>query len=140
MADSTELPGQDARGPAQPDEPIAAAGAEEILNADAQSPTGRPVDRPTASSRARQMAGGKLEDTARRMRDLGDRAAAKNRLLGPTRPLARNAADGIDNAARYVRQRELDEMRTDLETQVREHPLASVALAFMAGYALRRIF
>lgn len=124
----------------QREEPIAGAGAEEILETDAAAPGGRPVDRPSASSRAREMAGGKLEQTADRVRSLGDRAAAKNRLLGPTRPLARNAADGIDNAARYVRQHELDEMRTDLETQVRAHPLASVAIAFLAGYTLRRIF
>lgn len=90
--------------------------------------------------RARAAAGGKLEDTARRVRDLGDRAAMKNRALERARPLANSAADGLDSAARYVRERELEEMRNDLEAQVRRHPLASVALAFMAGYALRRLF
>lgn len=90
--------------------------------------------------RARAAAGGRLEDTARRVRELGDRAATKNRALERARPLADGAAEGLDSAARYVRERELGEMRSDLETQVRRHPLASVALAFMAGYALRRIF
>ena len=90
---------------------------------------------------ARSAAGGKLEETARRVRELGDRAAAKSPALASrARPLANNAADGIDSAARYVRERELDEMRGDLEAQVRRHPLASVAVAFLAGYALRRIF
>ncbi|MBW3553279.1 MAG: hypothetical protein KY466_07210 [Gemmatimonadetes bacterium] len=89
---------------------------------------------------ARAAAGGKLEETARRVRELGDRTAAKNRALQRARPLANNAADNIDSAARYVRERELDEVRSDLEEQVRRHPLASVAMAFLAGYTLRRLF
>jgi hypothetical protein len=89
---------------------------------------------------ARRAASEKLEVAAQRVRQLGDRAATKNPILGRTRPLAYNAADGIDGAADYVRTHELDEMRTDLEGQIRRHPLASVGIAFLAGYALRRIF
>lgn len=96
--------------------------------------------RGSAVERARRAAGGRLEETAQRVRTLGDRAAARNPVLGRTRPLAYGAATGIDQAADYVRTRELDEMRTDLETQVRRHPLASVAVAFLAGYTVRRIF
>lgn len=98
-----------------------------------------PSDR-VAGARAREAMGEKLEDTAGRVRELGDRAAARNRLLAPTRPLAYDAARSIDNAAEYLRTRELDAMRTDLETQVRRHPLAAVTMAFLAGYTLRRIF
>lgn len=93
-----------------------------------------------AVDKARHAASGKLEETATRVRELGDRAAERNAILRRTQPLAYNAADGIDHAADYVRTRELDEMRTDLETQVRRHPLASVAIAFFAGYTLRRLF
>ena len=89
---------------------------------------------------ARERASGKLEETARRVRELGDRAASRNSALERARPMAHNAADGIDSAARYVRERELDEVRSDLEEQVRRHPLASIALAFLAGYGLRRLF
>lgn len=95
---------------------------------------------PRAGDRAREVVGEKLEETAGRVRELGDRAAERNRLLATTRPLAYDAARGIDNAAEYFRSRELDAMRTDLETQVRRHPLAAVAVAFLAGYTLRRIF
>lgn len=91
-------------------------------------------------SKAREAASGRLEEAATRVRELGERAATRNRFLGPTRPLANNAADGIHHAADYVRTREIDEMRTDLETTVRRHPLTSVAVAFLAGYTLRRIF
>lgn len=98
-----------------------------------------PSDR-SALARARHAAGGRLEEAAVRVRELGDQAAARNRLLGPTRPLANTAAERIDGAAEYVRTHEIDEMRTDLETTVRRHPLASVAVAFFAGYTLRRLF
>ncbi|MGK7311506.1 MAG: hypothetical protein ACN0LA_04645 [Candidatus Longimicrobiales bacterium M2_2A_002] len=98
-----------------------------------------PSDR-VAGERAREAMGEKLEETAGRVRELGDRAAARNRLLAPTRPLAYDAARSIDNAADYLRTRELEAMRTDLETQVRRHPLATVAVAFLAGYAVRRLF
>lgn len=90
--------------------------------------------------RAREAMGEKLEETAGRVRELGDRAAARNQLLAPTRPLAYDAARSIDHAAHYVRTRELHGMKTDLEVQVRRHPLAAVAVAFLAGYTLRRIF
>ncbi len=98
-----------------------------------------PSDR-SALDRARRAAGGRLDEAAVRVRELGERAAARNRFLGPTRPLTDNAAEGIQHAADYVRTREIDEMRSDLETTVRRHPLASVAVAFFAGYTLRRMF
>jgi hypothetical protein len=31
-------------------------------------------------------------------------------------------------------------MRSDLETQIRRHPLAAIGVAFLAGYTLRRLF
>lgn len=95
---------------------------------------------PRPGHRAREVVGEKLEETAGRVRELGDRAAARNRILAPTRPLAYDAARGIDNAADYFRTRELEAVKSDLETQVRRHPIASMAVAFLAGYTLRRIF
>lgn len=98
-----------------------------------------PSDR-RPGDRARETVGETLEETAARVRELGDRAAARTRLLAPTRPLAYDAARGMDNAADYFRTRELEAMKTDLEAQVRRHPVASLAVAFLAGYTLRRIF
>jgi hypothetical protein len=88
----------------------------------------------------RRAASDKLEEAASRVREMGDRAAAKNQILRRTRPLVYNAADGIDGAADYVRTHELDEMRGDLETQIRRNPLAAIGLAFLAGYTVRRLF
>lgn len=95
---------------------------------------------PGALHRARLAASGRLDEAAARVRELGEQAATRNRLLRPTRPLADNAAEGIHHAADYVRTRDVDEMRTDLEASVRRHPLTSVAVAFFAGYTLRRLF
>ena len=103
------------------------------------TPDAFPVDGEPVS-RARDELGGRLEEAAGRVRALGDRFADRNRALAPTRPLAYDAARGIDNVAHYLRTRELDAMRADLEVQVRRHPLAAVAVAFLAGYAVRRIF
>jgi hypothetical protein len=88
----------------------------------------------------RRAASGKLEDAANKVRELGDQAASKNRMLTRVRPLAYNAAGGIEGAADYVRTHEIDAMRTDLEGQIRRHPLASIGIAFLAGYTLRRLF
>jgi hypothetical protein len=98
-----------------------------------------PSDRP-GLAKARDAAGGRLEEVAGRVRDMGDQAASRNKLLEPTRSLAYNAAENIDHAAEYVRNRPVDEVRSDLERTVRRHPLTSVAVAFFAGYTLRRIF
>ena len=106
----------------------------------APDPIGPQEPRPQPVDRAREAAGDKLEETAGRVRQLGDRAAAKSRILAPTRPLAYDAARGIDHAADYVRTRELDAIKTDLETQVRRHPLVAVGAAFLFGYTFRRIF
>jgi hypothetical protein len=89
---------------------------------------------------ARRAASEKLGEAAQRVRELGDRAASRNQILRRTRPLAYNAAEGIDGAADYVRTHELDEMRNDLEGQIRRHPLAAVGIAFLAGYTVRRLF
>lgn len=98
-----------------------------------------PVREREMIARARSAAGGRLEGVAGRVRQMGDDAAARNKLLKPTRSIAYRGAEGIDHAAEYVRTREVDQMRSDLEETVRRHPLASIALAFFAGYTLRRI-
>ena len=52
---------------------------------------------------------------------------------------AREAAGGrLEEVAGRVR--EIDEIRSDLETAVRRYPLASITFAFLAGYTVRRIF
>lgn len=45
----------------------------------------------------------------------------------------------LEEASRYVRARDVETMRTDLVTQIRRHPLAAIAAAFLAGYLVRRL-
>jgi hypothetical protein len=117
----------------------------EPVESDTQRATGMgnpgtlPSDR-DPEARVRRAASGTLEQAADRVRQLGERAAAKNPVLGRARPLAYNAAHGIDGAADYVRTHPVDEMRSDLEDQIKRHPLVAVGIAFLAGYAVRRIF
>jgi hypothetical protein len=94
----------------------------------------------SALERARLVAGGRLEEAAHRVRELGESTAARKWYLEPTRPLADHAAARIDTAADYVRTREVEGMRSDLTNTVARHPLVSITIAFAAGYALRRIF
>ena len=54
---------------------------------------------------------------------------ARARLQTATRPVAE-----------YVRGHDIDEMRTDLEREIRAHPIKSIAIAIGAGYVLGRIF
>ncbi len=89
--------------------------------------------------KVREATSGKLEEAAEKVRQLGDRAAAKNQFLNRVRPLTDNAAQGIEGAADYVRTHQVEEMRTDLESQIRRHPLAAIGIAFLAGYTLRRL-
>jgi hypothetical protein len=91
-------------------------------------------------AKVRRAASGKLEEAADKVRGLGDQAASRHPALTRARPLAYNAAQGIEGAAEYVRSRELDQMKSDLEGQVRRHPLAAIGVAFLAGYAVRRLF
>ncbi|MGH7481580.1 MAG: hypothetical protein ACRELV_05450, partial [Longimicrobiales bacterium] len=55
-------------------------------------------------------------------------------------PAAHRLADDLDGAADYVRTHEFDEMRSDFERTVREHPIRSVLLAGFVGYVFGRIF
>jgi ElaB/YqjD/DUF883 family membrane-anchored ribosome-binding protein len=49
------------------------------------------------------------------------------------------ARDAFDSGADYLREHDLDEIRTELEGRVRERPLASLAIAAVAGFMIARI-
>ncbi|HEX7118358.1 MAG TPA: ferritin-like domain-containing protein [Longimicrobiales bacterium] len=53
--------------------------------------------------------------------------------------MAHGLADSLENAADYIRSRDLRMMRTDLEDRVRVHPLRSAAIAVGAGFLLGRM-
>ena len=80
--------------------------------------------------------------------DLSEDLGTETRNTGVQSDLAMEGATGararLQSAARpvaeYVRGHDIDEMRTDLEREIRAHPIKSIAIAIGAGYVLGRIF
>jgi ElaB/YqjD/DUF883 family membrane-anchored ribosome-binding protein len=58
--------------------------------------------------------------------------AARARLQAST-------SRAVDVSSDYLRTHDLDEMRGDLEREIRTHPLRSIALALGAGYVLGKL-
>lgn len=52
---------------------------------------------------------------------------------------ADEALAGVRAASEYVRQNDLGAMRADLESQVRAHPMATLAIGLAAGFVLGKI-
>lgn len=68
--------------------------------------------------------------------------ALRSNMPDPIADKAKTAADAIDRAANYVRDRDLKTMASDLTSAVRQNPGASIiaaaAFGFLIGVALRR--
>ena len=52
---------------------------------------------------------------------------------------ADDAMAGVRAASEYVRNNDLGAMRSDLESQVRAHPLATIAIGVAAGFVLGKL-
>ena len=59
---------------------------------------------------------------------------------GPRARLQARASRAVEVSTDYLREHDLDEMRSDLEREIRAHPIKSIAIALGAGYVLGRIF
>lgn len=77
---------------------------------------------------------------------LGDsleRRALEMELRGGVRakaaPAIRRVSRAADVSAEYVRENSVGEMKDDLEGEIREHPLRSMAIALVGGYLLAKI-
>ena len=60
-------------------------------------------------------------------------AAARARLQA-------RASRAVEASTDYLREHDLTEMRSDLEREIRAHPIKSIAIALGAGYLLGKIF
>ena len=65
---------------------------------------------------------------------------ARARLQTAAGPMIKRARTAVDSSAEYLRGHDVDEMRSDLEREIRAHPIKSIALAIGAGYVLGRLF
>ncbi len=59
---------------------------------------------------------------------------------GPRARLQARAGRAVEVSTDYLRGHDIEEMRTDLEREIRAHPIKSIALALGAGYVLGRLF
>jgi hypothetical protein len=50
------------------------------------------------------------------------------------------ASRAVEVSSEYVRTHDVEEMRSDLEREIRAHPIKSIAIAIGAGYVLGKIF
>ena len=65
---------------------------------------------------------------------------ARARLQSAAAPVVARARNAVDSSAQYLRGHDVEEMRSDLEREIRAHPIKSIAIAIGAGYVLGRIF
>lgn len=91
-----------------------------------------------AGDRVRSTAAGRLESVAEATDRAGARAEQKGGVVSRTAPLAHRIADGLDDAAGYLRAGDLQSMRTDLERQIELHPVRSMLIAIGAGLLIGR--
>lgn len=87
----------------------------------------------------RDKAGEGLEHAGEALRRVARKAESKGGPASRVAPAADRLGESFDDAADYLRATELGEMRRDLETAVRSHPLRSLAIAAVAGYFMGRI-
>ena len=63
-----------------------------------------------------------------------------NGAEGPRARLQARAQHAMEVSSDYFREHDIDEMRGDLEREIRAHPIKSIAIALGAGYVLGRLF
>lgn len=68
------------------------------------------------------------------------RNGVRQRLEDAKEAIADKAADFVESSAEYLGTRDWQEVRQDLERQIRSNPLASVGVAFGAGFLLAQAF
>lgn len=82
----------------------------------------------------RDTVAGSLDTVATTLRDRAEQIPGGEK----TTVIAQTAADKIETASSYLREREVSDMMTDVETFVRSHPTESLVLALAAGFLLGR--
>jgi ElaB/YqjD/DUF883 family membrane-anchored ribosome-binding protein len=86
--------------------------------------------------RAQGAGGGQLAGAAATGESTGMIADQSNRMAGATNQLA----GGLQASADWLRDADLDGMKTGIERQVKEHPGRTLAIAVGAGYLLGKAF
>lgn len=103
----------------------------------------------TAKDKASEMthkATDKVDERRGQTAETMDTAAAQLRERGESLPggertteMASMAADKVEATSTYIRDHDVDDMMTDLETFVRSHPTQSLVAAGVAGFLVGRM-
>lgn len=64
---------------------------------------------------------------------------ARGPRVSPRERVVRKLTGARDAGVNYVRENNPADMKQDLETQIRAHPIASLAVALLGGYLLAKI-
>lgn len=92
-----------------------------------------------AAESGRNRVAGQLERMGERLAERGrdmERAGGVQRRASR---VAARASEALDSGAEYIRSRDPQEMRDDLERSIRAKPLLSVGIALGAGFLLARL-
>ena len=120
---------------------------EELNDTELEAPGGTQATHSAAAETSTDGTGpgvrGRVADRVDRVGDSLERSALEMELRGGVRakaaPAIRRASRAADLSAAYVRENSIGEMRGDLESEIREHPLKSIAIALVGGYLLAKI-
>ena len=58
----------------------------------------------------------------------------------PAGRLQARASHAVEVSRDYLREHDFEDMRSDLEREIRAHPIKSIAIALGAGYVLGKLF
>jgi len=67
------------------------------------------------------------------------RGKRATRGKGPRVQVPERVHRAVDAGKAYVRANDIGDMKADLEREIREHPLKSIAIALAAGYLLSKL-
>jgi ElaB/YqjD/DUF883 family membrane-anchored ribosome-binding protein len=73
-----------------------------------------------------------------RMTDAAETLRQKAPTSGPLADAADSAADTLQRAGTYLQEQDLADMRADVESLIRRHPIESLLIGFGIGYLLAR--
>ncbi len=88
-----------------------------------------------AVDQRREQASGKLDTAAVQLRESGEKLPGGERST----EMASMAADKVEATSSYIREHDVQDMKSDLETLVRSHPTQSLVAAAAAGFLVGRM-
>ncbi len=92
-----------------------------------------------AAERGRERIVEAMESMSDRIEHRGRRMRRRGGARGQAGRAAESAGRLLEHGADYLREHDVEEMRTELEARVRARPLASLAVAAAAGFLFARI-